>query len=284
MFLLTERVRILLEKYYISRKDNTDLNVYRCGIEECAPDYSWGPGVRDHYIIHLILSGKGSFTVNGKTHILETGQGFLICPGQIVYYKADSITPWTYSWIGFHGIKAENILKKAGLSITSPIICCAGSSQLFNKLDEMITEARNHDVSGLMLTGLLYQFLASLIKSYRFNVPVRDKHIDSARYVSKAVEYIDKNFSSTLTVSSLANYLNIDRSYLSTLFSRYLGTSPRTFIINYRMDKACDLLKNPLLSIGDIARSVGYEDQLQFSKTFKKAKGQSPIRFRSKLI
>ena len=131
-----------------------------------------------------------------------------------------------------------------------------------------------------MLTGLLYQFLAHLISSYRVQTPANDKNIDSTRYVTKAVEYIDKNFSGNLTVNSLANYLRIDRSYLSTLFSRHLGVSPREFIINYRMDKACELLKNPLLNIGDIARSVGYEDQLQFSKTFKKVKGTAPSHFR----
>ncbi len=46
------------------------------------------------------------------------------------------------------------------------------------------------------------------------------------------------------------------------------------------MDKACDLMYNQQLSIGDIARSVGYEDPLLFSKIFKKIKGASPRIYR----
>lgn len=282
-FLLTERMIALLEKYYISRKNNTDLNVYRCGIEECLPDHSWGPGVRDHYIIHVIISGKGCFTVNGQTHILEAGQGFLICPGQIVSYKADNIIPWKYSWVGFHGLKAEQILKRAGLSFDCPTFCYYESDYLVESLDKMITEARSQQSSDLMLSGLLYQFLARLVHRVQSQEPIAYKNSDSTLYVSKAAEYIEKNFSGPLTVSKIASYLKIDRSYLSTLFSRHLGISPRDFIINYRVNKACELLINPLLSIGDVARSVGYEDPLQFSKTFKKEKGVSPSHFRTEI-
>lgn len=271
----------LLEKYYISMKDNTDLNVYRCGIEECLPEHSWGPGVRDHYIIHVILSGKGCFTVDGQTYTLNKGQGFLICPGQIVCYKADTDTPWTYSWVGFHGIKAKQVLIRAGLSPACPIFNYSDSDLLIESLDKMITEARNVQASDLMLSGLLYQFLARLVHREQSHEPAYDKNPDSSRYVAKAVEYIEKNYAGILSVNGMAAFLKIDRSYLSTLFSRHLGISPRDFIINYRINKASELLGNPLLSIGDVARSVGYKDPLQFSKTYRKVKGVSPSKFRS---
>lgn len=272
----------MLEKYYISKKDNTDLNVYRCGFEKCSPGYFWGPGVRDHYIIHIVSSGKGIYTVNGETYSLEAGQGFLICPGQIVYYKADNDSPWTYSWVGFHGLKAEQVLKKAGLSKDSLIFRIAGSNDLVQCLNDLIKEASHSHGSDLMLTGLLYQFLARLVYRHENKIQAGEKAIDSTRYVSKAVEYIEKNFSGNLSVKSIADYLKIDRSYLSTLFSKHLGITPRGFIIKYRMDKACELLKNPQLSVSDVARSVGYEDPFQFSKTFKSVTGQSPAYFRKK--
>ncbi len=270
----------MLEKYYISKKDNTDLNVYRCGFEECSPDYFWGPGVRDHFIIHLVLTGRGIYTVNGKTFTLEAGQGFLICPGQIVFYKADSIIPWTYSWVGFHGIKAEQVLKKAGLTIDCPLFDFNESDNLTGSLNDMIKEARDTHGSELMLTSLLYGFLACLVNRSQNQIQTGENSTDSTRYVSDAVEYIEKNFTGSLSVNALANHLKIDRSYLSTLFSRYLGVTPIEFIINYRMDKACELLRNPLLSVADVARSVGYEDPFQFSKTFRKTKGVSPSQFK----
>ncbi len=273
----------MLEKYYISKKDYTDLNVYRCGVEECNPGHSWGPGVRDHFIIHIILSGKGNFVVNGKTYTLETGQGFLICPDQIVHYEADIKKPWKYSWVGFHGLKAESVLKSANLDINNPVFEYKdrpAAELLTNTLDSMITHLRNENSSDLMLAGYLYQFLSYLVHNQKGSYTKPYKAANKDRYVTKAIEYIEKNYAGHLSVAELARYIRIDRSYLSNLFNKYLDISPSNFIIKYRMDKACELLSNEQLTIGDVARSVGYEDCFQFSKTFKKTKGMSPSLYR----
>jgi AraC-like DNA-binding protein len=62
-----------------------------------------------------------------------------------------------------------------------------------------------------------------------------------------------------------------------------MNISPQNFLINYRVERAVDLMQNPELTIGDISRSVGYEDPFQFSKIFKKIKGVSPSEFRNNL-
>jgi len=287
VLLLTNGVIAMLEKYYISKKDYTDLNVYRCGFEECLPGHSWGPGVRDHFIIHIILKGQGSFTANDNVYHLKTGQGFLICPGQIVQYEADMNLPWTYSWVGFHGLKAETILKSAGLTAENPIFECNSGSymdKMVSTLNAMISELREDKVSELMLAGYLYLFLSYLVKDQKQTISAPKNFRNTDRYVSKAIEYIEKNYASDITVEEVARAVNIDRSYLSFLFNRYLGIPPRDFIINYRMDKACELLKDPRLNVGDVARSVGYEDPFPFSKTFKKAKGISPSEYRNNYL
>ena len=61
---------VMLEKFYINQYNHTDLNIYRCGIESCIPGHSWGPAIRDHYIIHYILDGKGIFRLSGVTYQL----------------------------------------------------------------------------------------------------------------------------------------------------------------------------------------------------------------------
>ncbi|NMA65215.1 MAG: AraC family transcriptional regulator [Clostridiaceae bacterium] len=276
----------MLEKYYISKKDYTDLNVYRCGFEECSPWHSWGPGVRDHFIIHIVHKGQGSFTSNGKTYKLKTGQGFLICPGQIVQYEADASFPWTYSWVGFHGLKSEAILKSAALTSENPVFECSNNSYkdlMINTLNSMIAELRREKVSELMLAGYLYLFLSYLVKNQKKILHVSRNVKNTDKYVSDAIDYIEKNYARHITVGEVAQTINIDRSYLSSLFNKFLGISPRDFIIKYRMDKACELLKNPQLSVGDVARSVGYEDPFQFSKTFKKTIGLPPLKYRNSL-
>ena len=63
---------------YLETNKTQSLDLFLChsGIEYCNPSYSYGPEVRDHYIIHYILDGKGEFTVNDKTYKLGKREGF----------------------------------------------------------------------------------------------------------------------------------------------------------------------------------------------------------------
>lgn len=86
--------------------DNVSLAVFNCGLQSCAPNHSWGPGVRDHFLIHFVLSGKGKYVCEGKEYDLKAGDMFLIKPSQVVSYIADENDPWEYYWVGFNGTYA----------------------------------------------------------------------------------------------------------------------------------------------------------------------------------
>ena len=91
--------------------------------------------------------------------------------------------------------------------------------------------------------------------------------------MDKAIDYIEKNYSHKITIEGIADYIGIDRKYLSSLFKDIQHTSPQHFLIKYRMDKACILITDELLSITHVAHSVGYDDPLLFSKMFKNTRG-----------
>ena len=56
--------------------NNIELSIFNCGLERCAPGQTWGPGIRDHYLIHLVVSGKGVFEVGGRTYEVTPGDLF----------------------------------------------------------------------------------------------------------------------------------------------------------------------------------------------------------------
>ena len=47
------------QSYKQSYTDNVELSIFNCGHEPCLSGHTWGPGVRDHYLIHLVVAGKG---------------------------------------------------------------------------------------------------------------------------------------------------------------------------------------------------------------------------------
>ncbi|MCX8132283.1 MAG: AraC family transcriptional regulator [Clostridia bacterium] len=273
----------MLEKIYINKPVHTDLNMYRCGIEDCTPGHYWGPAVRDHFLVHYIIKGKGVFQTGNNSYELKAGQGFLICPNTATYYQADNKDPWRYSWVGFHGVKAETYLKRAGLTANTPVFTYDNDDFLKDCLSQMIASNNLGKGREIRMLGLLYVFLSQLIETLGSIHTYDNNENKKEIYIKKAVEYIAMNYSREISICELASYIGLDRSYLYSVFKEYLKVSPQEFLINFRIDKACDLMHNRILSIGDISRSVGYEDQLLFSKAFKKIKHVSPRDYRKSL-
>ena len=109
-----------------------------CGCSRTEPLHSFGPALKPHYLIHFVLSGKGIFKIDGEEYPLEGGCGFLIEPGQNGFYQSDEKEPWTYIWVGFAGMRAEEYVKSMGLSARHPIFHSESSDELYGIVRDMI--------------------------------------------------------------------------------------------------------------------------------------------------
>jgi len=260
----------------------TDLSVYQCGKQDCDPDYSYGPAIRDHFLIHYILEGEGIFQSGDKTYKLKKNQGFLICPEQIAYYRASSTNPWLYTWVGFNGEKAQSYLDMAGLGMRNPIFTCTNDIYIQKCFQDMLITGRMGMGKEIRLTGILYMLLSQLVETLG-PVTTSVKTLNrNERYVSKAIEFIQHNFSRDIKISEISSSMNLDRSYLGSIFKNIIKTSPQEYLIYFRMDRACHLLGSNEPTIGDVSRSVGYQDPMLFSKMFRKTLGLSPSQYRKK--
>lgn len=68
--------------------DRVGLSVFNCGLQSCEGGYTWGPGIRDHYLIHYVARGKGTYTVNRTVYELGAGDVFFAKPSQLLSYSA----------------------------------------------------------------------------------------------------------------------------------------------------------------------------------------------------
>lgn len=98
--------------------------------------------------------------------------------------------------------------------------------------------------------------------------------------VLKIIEYIKERYADSVTLEELANYVHMNRSYISHLFKKETGSNINTYLLEFRMDRAKELLINSKDSIQDISCQIGISDSAYFSKVFKKYVGISPLEFR----
>lgn len=261
-----------------------DLGLYQFGRENCDPAHSFGPAIRNHYLFHYILNGKGTFfwqNARGHEHEmrLKAGQGFLISPRQITTYVADERIPWEYCWLEFDGLRAKESLEIIGLSVNNPIYNPVHPEFSQIMKEEMLYIVRNKKEAPLHLIGHLYLFIDALMRSVKENQPTVSKVKDY--YIKEALAYIEHNYMNDISVESIAESSGLNRSYFGKIFKESVGKSPQEFLISYRMIKAAELLRRTRYSVNEIGCAVGYPNQLHFSRAFKSVYGVSPRNWRN---
>lgn len=264
-------------KYYLDT-NQADLNLYECGTQVCPPGHANGPLMRQYYLLHFVRAGKGIFRTGDTTYHLTRGDAFLICPGRLSFYCSDFSDPWVYSWLAMDGIKVEEYLKQAGLSHKSPVYTAKKAAPVEDALLAMVDYTRTPSYSELRLMGLLYLFLSALADNC-IHKPASPLSVKED-YLQKLVRYVSVNLWDRITVTDMANYVGLDRSYLYRICKERLKLSPQEFVLKMKLEHACDLLRSTNMPIGDVARSVGYDDQLAFSRLFRRRYGVPPREYR----
>ena len=261
--------------------DNVELSVFNCGLQSCEPEYTWGPGVRDHYLIHYVASGQGLYKVNDVVYHLHQGDVFLAKPSQLIVYTADKEDPWEYYWVGFNGACANKLVLQMPFRDDMPVHHCKNPDRvkkaLYNIFLSRGPEARNE----ALMVGYLYLFIAELLQEAMDLAP----HVtnSSSQYVINAIKYIQFNYFHDISIDDIAKAVGVSRSHLYRVFMSNVGQSPIDYLTTYRISEACYLLKNSQLSIAEIAVSVGFFDQFYFSRVFKKSKGVPPSKYLASL-
>ena len=226
----------------------------------------------------ICLEGEGVFYSGEERYPIKQGQGFLIHPGKLTFYQADSVNPWSYLWVGIGGHDAEKYLRLAGLSARNPIFSC---TQIDTAKSYILDMMKHHALSAaneIYIQGILMQFLALLVEDAGCTVSPQQN--TSSVYINQAISYIHKNYQNPLTVQEIADYLSLNRSYLTELFLKTVQLSPQQFLTRYRITKSEELLQSSSLSIQNIAYSCGYSSSFSFSKAFRKVNGLSPSEYR----
>ena len=239
--------------------------------ERCAPNKEIIRIICPDIWIHYILDGKGYF--NGIP--LGRGDGFIIYKNEFCEYYPDREDPWTYIWIRLSGEDRENLLKKCNFPSKSGIFHFSYAEKLKQTVDLLLPDT---DISE---DKMLYREAAAklLLSLQAKNSPPPSDEI-KCQWVENAKRYIEANYHKKITVEGIATALHIDRKYLRNLFVKYTGRSTKEYLMFYRLNRAKELLTISTIDIAIVASSVGYEDQLSFSRIFKKHVGLSPSEYR----
>ena len=99
--------------------------------------------------------------------------------------------------------------------------------------------------------------------------------------IRKALDYIELHYAEKIGLKTLSDALYISPNYFSDLFRRHMKVKFSDFLIEYRLKKACILLKKPEYKGSEIAEMVGFRDSTYFSTVFKKTYNLTPLEYKN---
>lgn len=253
------------------------------GWHETPSCYGYGPTIRDHFLLHFILRGKGKVVVYNHQYSVGEGHCFAIFPHQITYYEADSEDPWIYYWLGFEGEWAAEMMTAAGFSDESIALRISNAEAVFSMLRDLGGQMNEPDFF-LLLTAQLHTLFYHLRRRGDPVVPIPYQEAADPmqnEYVRILLSIIHTSYSERINVQQLANRLGLNRCYMSDLFHRHTGQSIKGYLHEYRLQRAQVHLQDPRISVKSAALECGFQDPLYFSRAFRERFGLSPQQYRA---
>jgi AraC-like DNA-binding protein len=230
-------------------------------------------GRLDYYFMY-VTEGKLNVDVGERTFVAERGDMIVFPPKLSYRYSHDGDDRITYLWAHFSGSHAERCLKECGFAQLPQI--WRGSFDMriqrrFEKLFDIYAEGGA--LRDARLGNCFEDILLCAAEQMRGERP------DGGRFYT-SLKYMSSNYSSDIKISELAQMENLSVSRYNYLFRRSVGISPKSYLINLRLNTARQLLLETDMSVKQIAVCVGYDDGCYFSRIFKTHNSLSPEQFR----
>ena len=236
-------------------------------------------GARDWLLI-VSVSGAGFHRYHREVVELPPGTALLYAPGIPQHYGTHrSEGRWELVWTHFPELASTGELANWPTAAGGAcVLDLAGAAR-------RVTEAM-HEVVEWQRGGSIHRhaFAANaleraLLWCHTVNPQSPSAGIDAR--VAQAREIIAARLDGRIDVATIAHEVGLSPSRLSHLFKQHTGRSIPAYIEQRRMERAEDLLRMTERSVSEVARAVGYDDPLYFSRRFRLRSGSSPRAWRA---
>lgn len=257
---------------FLKKQSDTPTLCFVARDENLTPGVTYGPVIRDVYIVECCTEGYGSVIINGNEFSVSPGDCYILLPGDTIIHTADKVNARSGVWCAFSGLDVGRCLARAGIDSNNPYVPKTAFKKITDIIEKMLAVKSQNDMGAdLYRTACIYEMLSVLLEGHSVS--------DTDSIINKAIGVIEAQYFTKLTVADVADAVGLERSYFSTLFKQKTGLSPHGYIIKFRIQKACIMLKRGDGSVASVAEAVGIDPQ-NFSRIFKKETGFSPLNYK----
>lgn len=273
-----------LKLKYIKKRGTLYFPIDYYHLDEKSPQYIMMPHWHDEFEIIRVCKGYLTFSIQHEIFhahehdVVIVNSGFLHS-GEPFGCEYESIV-FDFSIFGgkIRKIKFIELLEDHAIFLN--YYYSEQDHKIFYSIIEQlfVTIREKKDGFELSVLGDILRMLGYLEKQKCFYTIGR---YDVEKYkkitiMKQVLTFIEEHYMEPITLEQLSFVAEMSSTYFCHFFFTMTEKTPIEYIINYRVEKACDLLSNTRKSISEVAFQSGFHDVSHFIKTFKKQKGVTP--------
>ena len=237
--------------------------------------------------LFYVINGQGAFLAEGSEFPVKQNDMVIINPHVQHTEKSLPGAPLNYIVLGIEGLSfsfGRLATARAGVSSqpTPDTVYKHNMSKtnVYSYLNIMLEEiTEQQEDYEAVCQNLLEVLLICILRSGSLSV-VPDNSRLLNRECTQIKNYLDANYSETITLDSLAALTHMNKYYLAHTFTKYVGLSPINYLLQKRIQEGKSLLESTSYSIAQISDLLGFSSQSYFSQAFSKATGMTPMQYR----
>ena len=244
--------------------------------------FQWDKGRRlQEYQIVYVANGKGIYEGENMGPVgIESGTIMLMFPGVWHRYKPVWETGWEEFWVGFDGHFAEYLMRQECFDPEKPLISTGFNAEFLNIFLRLIDLVKYEGLAFRQISSCLVIQMLGLVYS---SALMHGKTNLRQEQIVHAVRFkIHEQWEQNLDFEAIAAEQHVSYGWLRKTFKAVLSTSPGQYLLNLKIEKTGQMLRETALTVAEIANKAGFESEFYFSRFFKKKMGCSPSEYRKK--
>lgn len=243
-----------------------------------APSPEWTHLTRELSDYEFILVTKGTLYIADHKQRYEVHEGEYLLMPPTVYQHGYAASACTFYWLHFapQSADASDISHTLSIPCTGIVPKAERILVLLKQLQDTNRRYRNLCYNNFATTTILNELHCQL----SVTKDIRSGKGGKEQLYTDIVDFISWNISKPIKVSDIADYYGYNEKYLTTFFKSQAGIPLKTYILNEKMEIAKYQLSDTNQTVSQIAYSLGFADNHNFSTCFKKITGFTPSGYR----
>ncbi len=271
--------------------DYTDYPIYiRRAFLSSYPNYAAPSHWHDDIEFIAVLSGEMQYNINGEILTMKANEGIIVNTRQLHFGFSEEKKECDFICILLHPLMLC-VTDAYERDFVLPLL--HNQKAAFVKLDKSVLwhrkilediqqmySVRDKKTAPMKIQNLFSSIWIDLYENIAHENRTLMQNAELS-VLKNIIGFIQQNYTVKISLADIAASGAVGQSKCCRLFAKYIGQTPNLYLMQYRLDKSTELLKNTDMTVTEIAYAVGFNGSSYYAEAFRKWCGKSPTEYRN---